>query len=135
MLELSHVTVTLILFLADKEWGTQTRQVMWTNQQPTRGRTSQNDLRTKDRSISAEAQQAEKPIEFWHILFTEEMLDVIVLHTNEKIQGEIDERRAETGSYEFLKKNSHLKLIDKVKYYFYPLSVCFTFLKISVADP
>jgi hypothetical protein len=44
------------------------------------------------------------------------MLDVIVLHTNEKIQGEIDERRAETGSYEFLKKNSHLKLLDKVKY-------------------
>ena len=116
MLELSHVTVTLILFLADKEWGTQTRQVMWTNQQPTRGRTSQNDLRTKDRSISAEAQQAKKPIEFWHILFTEEKLDVIVLHTNKKIQGEIDERRAETGSYEFLKKNSHLKLIDKVKY-------------------
>jgi len=116
MLKLSHVTVTLILFLADKEWGTQTRQVMWTKKPPTRGRTSQNDLRTKDRSISEEAQQAEKPIEFWHILFTEEMLDVIVLHTNEKIQGEIDERRAETGSYEFLKKNSHLKLIDKVKY-------------------
>jgi hypothetical protein len=61
--------------------------VIWTNKPPPRRRTAAADLRTKDRTISVEAQQAEKPIDFWHILFTEEMLDLIVLHTNDKIQA------------------------------------------------
>ena len=96
---------------------------------PARGRTAANDLRTKDRTISREVQQAEKPIEFWHIMFTEEMLDLIVLHTNEKIQGQINDRIQETGSDEFIKKTTHLKLLDKVIFLF------FVFLSSSVPVP
>ena len=96
---------------------------------PARGRTAANDLRTKDRTISREVQQAEKPIEFWHIMFTEEMLDLIVLHTNEKIQGQINDRIQETGSDEFIKKTAHLKLLDKVIFLF------FVFLSSSVPVP
>ena len=88
---------------------------MWTNKPPARGRTAVNDLRRKDRSLSAEAQLAVSPIEFWLLLFTEEMLDLIVQHTNEKIQEDLDGKRAATGSDDFIKKNSHLKLIDKVR--------------------
>jgi hypothetical protein len=43
------------------------------------------------------------------------MLDLILLHTNEKIQEELDERRQRDGSSDFLKKNPHLKIVDKVK--------------------
>jgi hypothetical protein len=96
---------------------------------PARGRTAANDLRTKDRTISREVQQAEKPIEFWHIMFTEEMLDLIVQHTNEKIQGEINARREETGSDEFIKKTAHLKILDKVIFLFF---VFFSRLRIQV---
>ncbi len=54
---------------------------------------------------------------------------LIVLHTNEKIQGQINDRRKETGSDEFIKKTAHLKILDKV------IFLIFVFLSSSVPDP
>ncbi len=101
----------------DKDWGTKTRQVIWTNKPPPPRRLGPENIMTKPRTLSREAQMAEKPIEFWELFFTSKMLDLIVEHTNEKIQAEIDDRRHETGSEEFLKKSPHLKIVDKVKYF------------------
>jgi len=88
----SH-SLSLPLVSGDKEWGTKTRHVIWTNMPPARGRTAANDLRTKDRSVHKDADGCEEFIDFWQLFFTEEMLELIVMHTNEKIQGELDETR------------------------------------------
>jgi hypothetical protein len=99
----------------DKDWGTKTRQVTWTNVPPPSRRLGPENIMSKGRTLSKEAQEAKKPIEFWELFFTAEMLDLIVDHTNEKIQAEIANRRQVTGSDEFLKKSPHLKTLDKVR--------------------
>ena len=61
--------------------------MVWTNKPPARGRARASDLRTKERTIRPEADACQEPIDFWQLFFTEEMLDLIVVHTNEKIQA------------------------------------------------
>jgi hypothetical protein len=114
---MSIVTDPSVLFSGDKDWGTNTRQVVWTNVPPASRRRGPEDITHRPRTLSGEAQQAEKPIEFWQLFFTDQMLDLIMEHTNQKISADIDDRRRLTGSDVFLNKSPHLKLVDKVKYY------------------
>lgn len=114
---MSIVTDPSVLFSGDKDWGTKTRQVVWTNVPPASRRRRPEDITTRPRTLSREAQQAEKPIEFWQLFFTDQMLDLIMEHTNQKISADIDDRRRLTGSDAFLIKSPHLKHVDMVKYY------------------
>ncbi len=118
-----EITVT-----GDKDWGTKTRQVIWTNIPPPPRRLAPENIMTKPRTLSREAQDAEKPIEFWELFFTDEMLDVTVKHTNEKITAEINSKRQATGSDEFLKKSPCIKIMDKVKNIVLNLIVIFHFV-------
>jgi hypothetical protein len=67
---------------------------------------------TKPRSLSKEAQEASTPLELWQLFFTDEMIELIVLHTNEKILEEQEERQF---SAERLQKSPYIKPVDKVK--------------------
>jgi hypothetical protein len=74
---------------------------------------------SRPRCISTEAKEAGTPKEIWQLFFSEEMLDLIVLHTNQKITEEQEEK----WTAERLQRCSHMKPIDKVSYY---ISVCCT---------
>jgi hypothetical protein len=107
----------------DKEWGTRTRSVTWTNKPPPPRRLGPENIMTKGRSLSREAQNAETPLEHWEIFFTEAMLDLIVEHTNEKIREDLAKEKRSAG---LMEKSPHLKLMDKVKYFHLGLqSFCF----------
>lgn len=97
----------------DKEWGTRTRSVTWTNKPPPPRKLGPENIMTKPRRLSREAQEADTTLELWKLFFTEKMLDLIVERTNQKIEEDLanTERTAE-----FLKKSPHLKPVDKVNY-------------------
>ena len=76
---------------------------------------------TKPRALSEEAKAAESPVELQQLFFTEEMLELLVRYTNEKIAEDIHQNQY---TEDRLKKAPHLKPVGMViiPYIFMPLS-------------
>jgi hypothetical protein len=66
---------------------------------------------TKDEKISAAAAQADTEDKLWSLFFTEEMLDLIVQHTNECIAEEVEHLQYPP---ERMRKSPYISPIDKV---------------------
>jgi len=97
---------------ADKQWKTKARTVTWTNKEPhVRRQPPENILRAK-RRLSDQAQAAVTPKEHWLCFFTEEIRDLIVKHTNEKIADSIQEKKY---SAERLQQSPYIKPVDRVR--------------------
>jgi hypothetical protein len=97
---------------ADKQWKTKARTVTWTNKEPhARRQPPENILRAK-RRLSDQAQAAVTPKEHWLCFFTEEIRDLIVKHTNEKIADSIQEKKY---SAERLQQSPYIKPVDRVR--------------------
>jgi len=69
-----------------------------------------------ERQLSTEAKNAEKIVDIWGCLVTDELLEVILLHTNEKIRESEDKQEDNQYSSARLKKSPYLKETDKVSY-------------------
>jgi hypothetical protein len=68
--------------------------------------------------MSEEAKNAEKAVDLWSCLVTDELLQVILLHTNEKIRESEDEQKDHRYPSARLKKSPHLKETDMVSKFF-----------------
>jgi hypothetical protein len=66
---------------------------------------------TKGEKISAQAEAAETVDELWSLFFTDEMLEKIVIYTNESIAEEVDNLQY---SAERMRKSPYIRSIDKV---------------------
>lgn len=66
------------------------------------------------RRLSEQAQNAETTADLWGCFVTDELLEVILLHTNEKIRESEDKQEGHEYSSERLKKSPHLKETDLV---------------------
>jgi hypothetical protein len=75
-----------------------------------------NFLFIPERQLSTEAKNAEKIVDIWGCLVTDELLEVILLHTNEKIRESADKQEDNQYSSARLKKSPYLKETDKVSY-------------------
>ena len=95
----------------DKARGIPAKTITWSTKPRPNRRLGPENLMTKARKLSQEAEAAGKPLELWQLFWTDEMLDVIVTHTNEKIAEELAERNL---TREQLQKSPHLKPLDKV---------------------
>jgi hypothetical protein len=100
-----------IRMTGDKQSGTKAKTVVWTTKPPPASRLAPQNIMSKPRSISREAQEAETPKQLWQLFFSDEMLSLIVQHTNEKIADDQERWTAER-----LQKPSYMKPIDKVKH-------------------
>jgi hypothetical protein len=66
---------------------------------------------TKGEKISTEAEAAETVDQLWSLFITEEMLDKMVLYTNQSIAEEVENLQYST---ERLRKSPYIRPIDKV---------------------
>ena len=110
-----HSTGTLfcrhtITMTADRERGIPPKVITWTSVAPPRG---PEILPTKPRALSEEARAAASPVELWQLFFTEEMLELLVRYTNERIAEDIQENLFRYTE-ENLKKAPHLKPVGMV---------------------
>lgn len=96
----------------DKQWGTTTRTLTYTNKPPPPGRLAPENIMSKGRTLSSQAQAAKTPQELWQLFFTDEMLDLIVERTNEKIAESCQDK---SYSAERLQQSPYIKPVDKVK--------------------
>ena len=97
---------------ADKQWGTKTRTVTYTNKPPPPRRLAPENIMSKGRTLSEEAKAAETPKELWQLFFTDEMLDLVVERTNQKIAESFLDKQY---SAERLKQSPYIKPVDKVE--------------------
>ena len=104
---------------ADRERGIPLKVITWTSVAPPRG---PEILPTKPRALSEEARAAASPVELWQLFFTEEMLELLVRYTNERIAEDIQENRFRYTE-ENLKKAPHLKPVGMVSVQY---AVCIT---------
>lgn len=105
-------TRTTIRMTADRERGIPAKEVSWSSQEPPRGRRGPENLPRKPRALSEEAKAAVEPVQLWQLFFTEDMLNILVVHTNEKIA---EDHEAKQYSQATLKKNPYLKQVDIVE--------------------
>ena len=69
---------------ADKQWNTKFRKIIWSDKPPNSSKQPPENILRKERRMSNEAQAAVTPVQHWRCFFTNEILDKIVEHTNEK---------------------------------------------------
>ena len=106
---------------ADRERGIPPKVITWTSVPPPRGRLGPENMPTKPRALSEEAKAAESLVELQQLFFTEEMLELLVRYTNEKIAEDIQQNQY---TEDRLKKAPHLKPVGMViiPYIFMPIS-------------
>jgi hypothetical protein len=98
---------------ADRKRNKPAHTISWSNKPPVRqGRRAPENQLDVGESISNEAKAAETTGDLWSLFITEEMLDLIVLYTNQKIDEDI-----QTNDYteEQIRKHSHIRHVDKVR--------------------
>jgi hypothetical protein len=66
---------------------------------------------TKPEKLSDNALAAKTTAELWGLFFTDNMLDKLVMYTNDKIQETLDKKQYTPAQR---RKNTHLKTVDKV---------------------
>lgn len=96
----------------DRARGIAPKTITWTTQPRPPRRIGPENIMSKPRKLSEEAAAASSPLELWELYWTDEMLDIIVTHTNEKIAEELLEKDL---TEEQLQKSPYLRLVDKVK--------------------
>ena len=98
---------------ADRKRNRPEQTISWTNQLPIRRgrRTPENQLDVGE-GISDQAKAAESTADLWSLFFTDEILDLIVTYTNQKIDEDIV---AYNYTQESLKKHCHIRHVDKVR--------------------
>lgn len=108
------VTRHVMKMTGDRAKGIAAKTITWSTKPRPNRRLGPENLMTKVRKLSAEAEAAGKPLELWQLFWTDEMLDVIVTHTNEKIAEVVAEKNL---TREQLHKSSYIRPVDKVKHF------------------
>ena len=135
---------------ADKKRSIPARNIAWSTKLPPAAGDSSTKLPTDadaaeeraatQQRLSEPAREARTAAELWLLFITEEMLDLVVKYTNEKIQEGLEKA---CYSQQRIRKSPYLRATDKVSYDFFKVHELDSFSSVSgpgrirffIADP